>query len=317
MDGCGVTSRSPGRQGPVTNHPIPPQESIWAAGCVVARTGDDGEPEYLLAHRPRYNDWSLPKGKLNKSETFLDAALRETEEETGISVKKPRPVGSVGYLTKADNPKVVKWWLVKSGGGSFKPNSEVDKIKWVSFDKAIKKLTYTNDKAVLDRANDMQLERSAGTIHLVRHASAGTRDELDPDDANRTLDKEGRQQREAIRNLLMNHPITRIGSSNFVRCVETVQPLAERLGIPVEREVALIEGSHPHRTVGLIHDLQQEAAVLCTHGDVIGDLIGHLFAAGVPMEGPMAWDKGSIWTLRTIGGRVMSGEYTPPPDTKS
>jgi len=296
----------------VTNHPIPPDESIWAAGCVVARVGDDGEPEYLLVHRPRYDDWSLPKGKLNKRETFLEAALREVEEETGISVKKPRPVGSVGYLTKADNPKVVKWWLVKAGGGSFKPNSEVDKIKWLPFDKAIKKLEYKNDKAVVDRANDMQLERSAGTIHLVRHASAGMPDALDPNDANRPLDKLGRKQREAIRTLLMDHPITRIGSSNFTRCIETVQPLSERLGIPIEREAALIEGSHPHRIVGLIRDLQQEAAVLCTHGDVIGDLIGRLFAEGVPMNGPMEWDKGSIWTLRTIEGRVTAGDYAPP-----
>ncbi len=295
------------------NHPIPPNESIWAAGCVVARVGDDGDPEYLVVHRPRYDDWSLPKGKLNKGETFLDAALREAEEETGISVKKPRPVGSVGYFTKADNPKVVKWWLVKPRSGSFKPNSEVDKIKWLPFDKAVKKLTYKNDKAVLDRANDMQLERSAGTIHLVRHASAGSRDTFDPDDAKRNLDKTGEQQREAIRTLLMDHPITRIGSSNFTRCVETVQPLAERLGIPIEREVALIEGSHPDRTVGLIHDLQQEAAVLCTHSDVIGDLIRQLFEAGVPMNGPMKWAKGSIWMLRTIEGRVVSGEYIAPP----
>lgn len=296
----------------MSDHPIPPNESIWAAGCVVARVGDDGEPEYLVAHRPRYDDWSLPKGKLNKGETFLDAALREVEEETGIPVKKPRPVGSVGYLTKGDNAKVVKWWLVKPRDGSFKANTEVDKIKWLSFDKAVEKLSYKNDKAVLDRANDMQLERSAGTIHLVRHASAGTGNEMDPSDANRPLDKIGQKQRKAIRNLLMNHPVTRIGSSNFTRCVETVQPLAELLGIPVEREVALIEGSHPHRTVGLIHDLQQEAAVLCSHGDVIGDLIGHLFAEGVPMNGPMEWHKGSIWTLRTISGRVVSGNYIPP-----
>jgi broad specificity phosphatase PhoE len=110
----------------------------------------------------------------------------------------------------------------------------------------------------------------------------------------------------------MAYPITRIGSSNYERCMATVKPFANRLGIPVEHESALVEGSHPHKLVSLIHDLQQEAAVLCTHGDVIADLIGHLFAEGIPMDGPMEWDKGSIWQLRTIAGRVVSGEYISP-----
>ncbi|MEN8239263.1 MAG: NUDIX hydrolase [Actinomycetota bacterium] len=291
----------------------PPKESIWAAGCVVARRRKDGEPEYLIVHRPRYHDWSLPKGKVDKGETFLDAALREVEEETGIVGRKPRPIGSVGYLTKAGNAKVVRWWLVDVKKGEFRPNKEVDKIKWVSAKKARKKLTYRNDREVLDRANDMVHARSAGMIYLVRHGWAGKRRKSDTDDWERPLDKRGRAQRKVIRDLLMAHPITRIGSSNYTRCVETVNPFAKRLGVPVELEPALVEGSHPHRIVGLIADLQEESAVLCSHGDVIGDLIGHLFAERVPMDGPMEWKKGSIWELRTVAGRVVSGRYVPPP----
>jgi len=299
----------------VTDRPISSRDAIWAAGCVVARTGDDGQPEYLLVHRPQYDDWSLPKGKLNRRETFLDAALREVEEETGISVDNPRLIGTVGYLTKADNRKTVRWWLVDPIQGTFQPNGEVDKIKWRSFEKARKKLDYANDRTVLDRANDMHLGRSVGTIHLIRHASAGLRDDLDPDDTLRPLDATGRRQSKAIRNGLINHPITRIGSSNFTRCRETVKPLAKFLSLPIEPEAALMEGSQLERTMGLIRELQQEAAALCTHGDVIADLIGHLFAEGVPMNGPMEWGKGSIWVLRTVAGRVVSGEYIPPPDT--
>lgn len=295
------------------DHEPPPKESIWAAGCVMARWSKRGEAEYLIVHRPRYDDWSLPKGKLNRGESFLDGALRETREETGFTGKKPRPVGSVGYFTKAGNPKVVRWWLTEVKSGKFKSNKEVDKVKWLPFDKAIKKLAYTNDRSVLDRANDMYLEKSAGTIHLVRHAWAGVADAGDPEDWDRPLDKRGKKQRSVLRDKLMAFPITRIGSSNYTRCVSTVRPFAERLGIPVEHETALVEGSHPHMLVALIHDLQEEAAVLCTHGDVIADLIGHLFAEGVPMDGPMEWDKGSVWQLRTISGRVVSGTYLPPP----
>ncbi len=277
----------------------------------MSRSNGRGNPVYLVVHRPRYDDWSLPKGKLDKDESFRDAALREVAEETGLVVKNPKPVGSVGYLTKAGNPKVVKWWLTSPVSGSFAANEEVDKIKWLTYEKAQRKLSYRNDRSVVDRANDMVLAKSAGTIHLVRHASAHTRDATDPKDSSRGLDKRGRKQRDAILDGLMAHPITRIGASHFTRCIETVDPLATRLGVPIEPEPALTEGSHPHRLVTLIHELQKEAAVLCTHGDVIADLVGHLFAEGVPMDGPMKWAKGSTWRLRTIKGRVVSGVYVP------
>ncbi len=290
----------------------PPNESIWAAGCVVARKTKRGRPEYLVIHRPRYDDWSLPKGKVDEGEAFLDAALRELKEETGITGKKPRLIGSIGYLTKAGNPKVVRWWLTEVEKGKFRSNAEVDKVKWLSIKKAERKLTYRNDREVLDRANDTFLAKSAGMVYLVRHAWAGERDDHDPADRLRKLDKRGKRQRQAISDLLMAHPMTRIGSSTYKRCTATVKPLAKRLGIPIEPETALVEGSHPHRLVGLIADLQEEAAVLCTHGDVVADFIGHLFAERVPMEGPMEWEKGSIWELRTTKGRVVSGRYVPP-----
>jgi 8-oxo-dGTP diphosphatase len=156
-------------------------------------------------------------------------------------------------------------------------------------------------------------ERSAGKIYLVRHAWAGERRAGDPDDWTRPLDTRGKAQRKELRQMLQAHPITRIGSSDYTRCAQTVKPLSKRLGIPIEFETALVEGSHPHRLVSLIHDLQGETAVLCTHGDVIEDLIGHLFAAGVPLKGERVWEKGSVWQLRTVAGRVTKGRYIPPP----
>lgn len=290
----------------------PPDESIWAAGCVVARSRADGKAEFLIVHRPRYDDWSLPKGKIDRGETFLDGALREVREETGVRGENPRLIGTIAYHTKNGNPKVVRWWLVDAGKGTFTPNKEVDRIKWVTFKKGLKRLDYRNDREVLDRANDMYLARSAGMIYLVRHATAGKRREADPDDWSRSVDKRGDKQRKAIRQLLQAHPITRIGSSDYRRCAETVEPLSERLGVPVEFEPALVEGSHPHRLVSLVHELQEEAAVLCSHGDVIEDLIGHLAASGIPLGDEIRFEKGSIWELRTVKGRVVAGRYIPP-----
>jgi len=300
-----------------TDQEIPPAESIWAAGCVVARRSKKGNARYLIVHRPVYDDWTLPKGKLDKGESFLDAALREVQEETGIIGTGARFIGSIGYMTHAGNAKVVRWWLTTVKRGSFSPNSEVDEVKWVSYRKGIKRLTFRNDRRVLDRANDMYNEKSAGTIYLVRHASAGKRSEADLDDWKRSLDSKGKKQTKAIRDLLMAHPISRIGSSNYTRCIATMSPLAKLLGIPLETEAALVEGTHPHRMVSLISDLQSESAVLCSHGDVISDLVGHLFAEGVPMDGPRAWAKGSIWELRTIKGRVTSGRYIAKPGADS
>ncbi len=290
----------------------PPKESIWAAGCVLYRFRDDGTPEYLVIHRPLYDDWTLPKGKLDKHESFLEGAVRETFEETGFEALHPRLVGTIAYHTMNGNPKVVRWWVGEASEGVFTPNQEVDKVKWVRFEKGLTRLTYRNDREVLDRANDMVLERSAGMIYLVRHGEAGKRTGPIEDDWARPLDAVGKQQRKDLRQLLQAHPITRIGSSDYKRCMQTMRPLSKRLGIPVEFEPALIEGSHPHRLVALIHELQGEAAILCTHGDVIEHLVGHMFAAGVPMDGEPMWEKASIWELRTIKGRVMAGRYVPP-----
>lgn len=307
-----ATADEPLGRDDMLTHP-PPSDSIWAAGCVVTRPGRDDQPRYLMVHRPAYGDWTLPKGKLDPGETFLEGAVRETFEETGFKAENPRLIGTIAYDTSNENPKVVRWWLGQAAGGKFAPNSEVDRVKWVRFTKGQNWLTYRNDREVLDRANDMQLDRSAGIVYLVRHGWAGHRARVTNDDWSRPLDERGLRQRDALVQVLQAHPLTRIGSSDYTRCIQTVRPLSERMGIPLESETALVEGSHPHRLVALIHELQGEAAVLCTHGDVISNLVGHLFASGIPMDGEMTWKKGSIWELRTLEGRVVSGRYVPPP----
>ena len=117
--------------GTVTEYEPPPKASQWAAGCVVTRRGADNRPEYLIVHRPRYADWSLPKGKLDRDETFLAAALRELKEETGIVGKKQRPIGPVGYVTKSTNPNAVRGSLGRSQTGGVEPTAGVAKVMGV------------------------------------------------------------------------------------------------------------------------------------------------------------------------------------------
>jgi 8-oxo-dGTP pyrophosphatase MutT (NUDIX family) len=120
---------------------------IEAAGGVVVRDG-----AVLVVHRPRYDDWSLPKGKLDAGETFEEAALREVWEETGVRARLVRELPSVEYTVR-DRPKLVRYWLmaVESDPG-FEPNDEVDEVRWLAPDDAVELLTYDRDRGVVGAA---------------------------------------------------------------------------------------------------------------------------------------------------------------------
>lgn len=113
-----------------------------------------GGREVLLVHRPRYDDWTLPKGKLAAGESFEDAALREVREETGLRCTLGRELAGTEYRDNKDRPKVVRYWLMELEGepGEFEPNDEVDEVRWMSLDEAPDELTYDRDGDVLGSA---------------------------------------------------------------------------------------------------------------------------------------------------------------------
>jgi 8-oxo-dGTP diphosphatase len=119
---------------------------VEAAGGVVV-LGD----RVLLVHRPRYDDWTLPKGKLHRGESFENAALREVLEETGLRCKLGRELSGAEYRDNKDRPKVVRYWLMELDGepAAFEPNDEVDEVRWVVLDEAAGELTYDRDRDVL------------------------------------------------------------------------------------------------------------------------------------------------------------------------
>lgn len=290
---------------------LPPRRSIWAAGGVVHRTTDAG-PEVLLIHRERYDDWSLPKGKLEKNEDFLDCALREAHEETGYRVNSPRMIGTTGYVTPAGKPKVVRWWLLEAGEGRFKPNSEVDHIEWLAPDVAAKRATYEGDVQVIERGAELLERKRSGRIYLVRHAWAGNKTEWAKRDWQRPLDRNGMRQARRLALDLEIHPITRVITSHYKRCVDTVRPLAAMLGITLERDKRLGAQSDAATAIAAFRELNGESAVVSSHGEVIGDVITTLDAQGIPLDGPREWRKGSMWVLTTRKGKIKSGTYLPP-----
>jgi len=129
-----------------------PDPDVRAAGGVLVRKGEEGEREVAVVHRPKYMDWSLPKGKLEPGEGWKEAALREVEEETGFRAKAGRELPSTSYRDRKGRHKVVRYWLMKPLEGGFEPHDEVDELRWLPVSKAVKKLTYEHDKQLVERA---------------------------------------------------------------------------------------------------------------------------------------------------------------------
>jgi 8-oxo-dGTP diphosphatase len=150
------------------------------------------------------------------------------------------------------------------------------------------------------------------TAYLVRHAKAGSRKAWKGDDELRPLSKAGQAQGRALAKRLGGEGITRILSSPYVRCRQTVEPLAERVGIPIELSDALREGASLADSLGLVEKVAGENAVLCTHGDVLANLLMHVAQLGVDLETDRI-EKGSVWALELVDGEVRSAKYLPPP----
>lgn len=131
--------------------PAAPSEVVRAAGGLVWRRGADGI-ELVLVHRPAYDDWSFPKGKLHAGESELDAAVREVEEETGVRCAVGHEVGSISYTDGKGRPKSVRYWEMPLAGGEIlEPANEVDDARWISVAAAREMLTYEHDRRLLDQ----------------------------------------------------------------------------------------------------------------------------------------------------------------------
>jgi len=121
---------------------------VRAAGGVVLRDGSAG-PELVLVHRPRYDDWSLPKGKLDDGEEWEAAALREVAEETGLRCELGEELEPARYSDRKGRDKLVRWWLMRPLGGEFVPTDEVDELRWLAPDAALELLDYEHDRELV------------------------------------------------------------------------------------------------------------------------------------------------------------------------
>jgi len=283
--------------------------TLEAAGGVVYRGDSDSRHQFLLVHRPRYRDWSLPKGKLDRGETFKGGALREIEEETGYRCSARDYLGAITYRTQRDRLKVVRYWLVKAKKGGFKPNSEVDAVEWVGINAARALLTYNRDVRLVERAHAILSNPTATRIYLVRHGNAGVRSRWKGPDRKRPLTEKGIAQARGVGEMMSRHPVTEIRSSPALRCIQTVEPIARDIGLEIETADLLSEFTPVDTIHEYLSDFNGGAVVLCSHKDWIGPLVQDLAGRGVPIRGARKWPKASIWVLDLLNGKVVTGHY--------
>lgn len=297
---------------------------IRAAGGVVWRVVADrsGEPqvEVALIHRPRYDDWSLPKGKLAPGESEMEGAVREVFEETGYRVRVGRPLGEVRYMKSSGGqmrPKVVRYWSMQAEGGAFFSNREVDELRWVSLAEAQELLTHDHDRELLKKF--VRGPAITGCVLLVRHASAGNRSRWEGEDRLRPLDELGWAQADELIRLLSRFEVESIVSADYVRCVQTVEPLSEAVGVKIQQERLFSEDGYPGFEEDALTLMRKYATalkttVVCSQGDVIPDLLKRLTAEDhfdLPASDPSK--KASVWALFFDGDRLFSAEHFPPP----
>lgn len=288
---------------------------VHAAGAVLWRPGDADtaghDVEIAVIHRPRYDDWSLPKGKVDPGETAPAAAVREVYEETGQHAVLGRRLNAVSYPIDA-GVKKVSYWSARAVGGEFVPGDEVDRLLWLPAAEAMRKLDYAQDRKVLRHFNKKPADTH--TVLVVRHATAGRKSRFSGDDTKRPLDKRGRAQAKALVPQLLAFGASRVYAADRVRCHQTVEPLAEELGSTVHNEPTLTEEAYAKNAKRGRHRMLDIASehgtpVVCTQGKVIPDLIAWWCARDGVRPDKSRNHKGSTWVLSLSGGRLVAADH--------
>ena len=285
---------------------------VRAAGGLLVRPESSGLVRVAVVHRPRYDDWSFPKGKADEGEADEDTALREVEEETGLRASLDVELPTIRYLDHMGRPKVVRYWVMHPQDGTFSPGDEVDELRWTTFGGAEALLTYDHDRALIRALR--RLLPPGQPVYLVRHAKAGDRARWTEDDRFRPLTKKGRHQAEALVDVFRDRVVERIVTSPYVRCVQTVRPLALERRLTLETDAALGEAVSVEASLELLARIADAPTVLCSHGDVIPALVEHLAETGARIVTDRDWKKGSTWVLeRGADGEVAQMRYEAPP----
>ena len=294
---------------------------VVAAGTVPYRTAADGSLEIALVHRPRYDDWSLPKGHQDPGESLTRTALRETAEETGLNCRLGGRLGHTTYtVPDKGGRKVVHYWAAEVVGEQpFTPTDETDELRWLSPADAAALVDYPHDAGLISRLAAVGVPSS--TVVLVRHAKAGNREAWEGDDDLRPLSGTGHTQADRLASFLPRFGPDRLCTAPPLRCGQTIAPFAEKSSLGPGRAEDLPaepllgeEGYWADPDAGL--DRFREIAahpgvtLVCSQGGVIPDVVGYLLEdAGTPCA-DVPSHKASTWLLGFApSGALLVADY--------
>lgn len=287
-------------------------DAVLAAGGVLyRRTG--GSVEVCLVHRPRYDDWSLPKGVLEKGEHPLAAAVREVTEETGVAGRPQLLFPQVGYPLPDGRRKTVDFWLMEATGDSRldpQDTKEVDGAVWLPIAEAIGRLTYADELPLVEALAAMPAVTAV--VGLVRHAHAGDRKKWSGNDSLRPIDERGQAEAALIGQLYASFGPKRLYAATPLRCKQTLEPLAAALGDqpivldsafaePVDAEDAPAKGKVALQR--LLELVPGPTPVICSQGKVIPHMLAALHDERD--HSPYKTPKGGGWVLTWAGDRLL------------
>lgn len=279
---------------------------VRSAGGVVWRPTRDGV-EIVLVHRPRYDDWSLPKGKIDPGEHELAAAVREVHEETLVRGVPQARLPSIRYLTGEPGvEKVVDFWSMRALVWQDRPaDDEIEEARWVPAAQAPALLSYAHDRGVVKAFLDLPPVTSV--VALVRHARAGKRKEWKGPDASRPLDAAGARDAEALSGLLRLLRPEWVVSATPLRCRQTVEPL----GLPYGLDPAFDEGQSPTAAANALRAVaaRRGTSVVCSQGKLMPPLLTALTGR---TNVDFHTRKGSGWLLTFSGDRLLGWDPLRP-----
>jgi 8-oxo-dGTP diphosphatase len=291
-------------------------DAIPAAGTIVWRRNDSGEVEVAIIHRPKYDDWSFPKGKCEVGENSIACAYRETVEETGFEIRFKEFLGEISYLAEG-TAKRVKYWSAKFLRQVGTPmQGEVDQVLWKSPNEAEELLSRESDREILTRFLGTELDTQV--LILLRHAKAIAREDWQNEDLDRPLSAIGEQQAKRLISTLTPFGIREIHSSSAVRCYETINPLARALSLDYFFTDSLTEyvfTKNAARTFKYIDRLLEngEPTLICGHNPILPQYLAEKYSRQGFEISEAALKPGDAWILHHIGKEVISVDHLPAP----
>jgi 8-oxo-(d)GTP phosphatase len=256
---------------------------ILAGGAVVTREDPQRGIEVVIIHRKRYDDWTLPKGKLDVGESLPACAVREVGEETGVTIRLSVPLDSITYEAGTAGLKKVDYWGgVVLDSVRRPPDAEVDVVSWLPVRAALGRLTYTHDHFLVQQ----WLEQPPTTpLIILRHAKAMDRKDWSRNDSARPINSRGRRQAKMLAPMLAAYGVRRLVSSTSTRCTTTVLPYAHQHELGVETYSLLSEEEgedNPKGVAKLIREIRAativnaEPTALCVHRPVLPHILNAL-----------------------------------------